>query len=201
MRLQLIQDGIKQVSNLVTAGSEIFAQFAKYPIVGVALGIAAVASMLLSFKALKTNAQSTTKLRKGGRLEGRTHEEGGIYLGGGYEGEKNEWLINTNTSVKHNPFLKRLNSGEFDNMDLNSLLSRQSPIFGYVENARQSSLLSDSLTTMHTAKMVEKAIQTQTEHLILHDTKKPSFIAVKGGYLEVFTNSTGGKTIKKVLGI
>ena len=201
MRLQLVQDGIKQVSNLITAGSEIFANFSRLPIIGVALGIAAVASMLLSFKALKTNAQGATKLRKGGRLEGRTHEEGGIYLGNGYEGEKNEWLINTNTSVKQSPFLKRLNSGEFDNIDLNSLLSRQSPIFEYANSARQSSLLSDSLTTMHTARMIEKAIQAQTEHLILHDAKKPSFIAVKGGYLEVFTNSTGGKTIKKVLGV
>lgn len=199
LRLQLIQDGIKQVSNLITAGSEIFANFSEIPFVGVALGIAAVASMLLSFKALKTNAQGATKLRKGGKLVGAMHEQGGIDLGGGYEGENGEWVINTNTSKKQDSFLKRLNEGEFNGIDLNKFLSPQSPIFNYVDSARESSLLSDRLTSVSTAKLIEKAIAAQTDNLIRHDKRKPSFIPIANGYMEVVTNASGGKTIKKVV--
>ena len=51
---------------------------------------------------------------------------------------------------------------------------------------------------MHTAKLIEKAIAGQTERLISYDLKKPSVIAVNDGYLEVSTNASGGKTIKRV---
>jgi len=90
-KTQIILDGVLQASNLVTASTDIIKGFAKIPIVGGVLGIAAVGLMLAAFikqKAAALQAVSAQKFRHGGSgwlsdsgyVDGRTHEQGGHLL-------------------------------------------------------------------------------------------------------------------------
>jgi hypothetical protein len=64
-RAQILSDTIQQGSSLVTAASNIFAGFSKIPIVGPALGIAAIAKMFAFFAKTKVQALKATRLYKG----------------------------------------------------------------------------------------------------------------------------------------
>lgn len=52
---------------------------------------------------------TVTKLRRGGILTGKKHEFGGIPLGGGYEGEDGEAVMNAKTTKMFTPLLSALN--------------------------------------------------------------------------------------------
>lgn len=90
-KTQIVLDSILQGSNLITASTDILKGFAKIPIVGGVLGIAAVGLMLAAFvkqKAAALQAVSSQKFRHGGSgwlsdsgfVDGRTHEQGGHLL-------------------------------------------------------------------------------------------------------------------------
>ena len=53
---------------------------------------------------------SATHYRDGGLLKGRSHEQGGIYMGGGVEAEGDEFIINKRTTTKNLPLIEYINS-------------------------------------------------------------------------------------------
>lgn len=69
---------------------------------------------LMSLAAAATTAQvlimSATHYRDGGLLKGRSHEQGGIYMGGGVEAEGDEFIINKRTTTKNLPLIEYINS-------------------------------------------------------------------------------------------
>lgn len=87
-RQQILLDTALQASNIVTAATDVFKGFAKIPIVGVGLGIGAVALLIASFVAAKAKALQAVKAREGiqgqisdtGIVVGPSHEQGGVPL-------------------------------------------------------------------------------------------------------------------------
>lgn len=76
-------DTILQVTNLITASSEIFKALSKIPIVGIPLAITTIATMFGAFIAAKAKATSATQLAEGGSgdevgmITGKRHSQGG----------------------------------------------------------------------------------------------------------------------------
>lgn len=143
VRTQILLDSAQQVSSLITATANIFKGFSTLPIVGQVLAIASIASMFAAFGAAKAQALKAAqipKFRKGTKLEGRSHEAGGLAISDEYgnvvgEAEGGEWLIGTKPSREHDTFLKRLNTGEFSGVNLDRLIPRPSASNPITESA------------------------------------------------------------------
>lgn len=196
---QLVQDGIQQASSLITTIANIYAGFSKIPIVGIILGVAAVGAMLLSFNAAKANARAATKLRHGGMLDGSSHDNGGIpLLGGKYEAEGGEWVVNKADSREQDPFIKRLNSGEFRGIDLNGAISRDNPLSKGVASSRATSKNSDKGEIRFIVASINQAIKEQTGDLILHDKTKTVIVPTPEGYMSITKDAKGNKRTELV---
>lgn len=142
---QLIINSILQASELTVAASKIISANAAIPIAGPVIAAAAIALIFSIIAGAKANAaqfSSVPKLRQGARLEGATHEQGGIPLisdGKLYEAERGEWLIGTAQSKKHDRFLERLNTGQYDGVNLLSVAeqARSNHLGGALLNIRR----------------------------------------------------------------
>lgn len=106
-RLRRIEEAATQVSSLITASAKNFASL-PFP-----LAVILNALMFGSFAAAKIKAAQITKLKHGGKLKGRTHDEGGNPL---YEAEKDEWYINRKSSQKHDKLLDSINRDDFSKL-------------------------------------------------------------------------------------
>lgn len=140
---QLIADTVQQTSSLITSSINIIQGFSKIPIVGLGLGIAAVASLLAFFAKTKIDAFKATKLYtgaerisdhfgygvrggdsdlpgstgKGYRLVNeRTGHPTNVIISG------NEMLIPEKVSKKNAEFFQNLRMGLYDGIDLSSAI-------------------------------------------------------------------------------
>lgn len=136
-KAQIIADSLAQVSNLITAASEIFAAVSSIPIVGVALAIASIAVMFGAFAAAKVNAfKSVGKAEKGRRVaSGKRHGEGGnkyISMDGNdsdiLEIEQGEWVVNRKSSEKYDPILHAINEDSLSGMPRHKLAGLLGPM-------------------------------------------------------------------------
>lgn len=124
-RAQLLLDTSQQASSLITASANIYRSLSAIPF-GTAIAVGVIAAMFGSFAIAKAKAFAAVgeapKLRRGKRITGRTHGEGGEPWTGvdgrRYEVERNEWVIGTEPSMEHDRFLERLNSGAYRGVDL-----------------------------------------------------------------------------------
>ena len=138
VRAQILLDSVSQISSLITSSANIFKALSAIPFAGIPLAIATIATMFGAFAKAKADALKAAaipKFRKGTRLEGRSHEAGGLAISDEHgnivgEAEGKEWLIGTKPSVEHDKFLERLNKGEFQGIDLDGLFrpSASNPI-------------------------------------------------------------------------
>lgn len=128
-RAQILLDSVSQISSLITASANIFKSLSVIPFAGIPLAIATIATMFGAFAKAKADALKSAavpKFRKGTKLEGRSHEAGGLAISDEHgnvvgEAEGDEWLIGTRPSREHDRFLERLNKGEFAGVDLDRL--------------------------------------------------------------------------------
>lgn len=137
-RSQILLDSVGQLSSLATASANIFKALSPIPFAGIPLAIATIGIMFGAFAKAKADAlkaASVPKFRKGTKLEGRSHEAGGLAISDEHgnivgEAEGNEWLIGTKPSREHDTFLKRLNQGEFEGVNLDRVFrpSASNPI-------------------------------------------------------------------------
>ena len=142
-RTQILLDSAGQISSLVTASANIFKSLSTIPFAGIPLAIATIGIMLGAFAKAKSDALKAAqipKFRKGTKLEGRSHEAGGLAISDEYgnvvgEAEGGEWLIGTKPSREHDTFLKRLNTGEFSGVNLDRLIPRPSASNPITESA------------------------------------------------------------------
>lgn len=130
-RSAILLDSVGQVSSLITASANIFKTLSSIPFVGIPLAIATIGLMFGAFAKAKSQALKAAevpKLRKGRKITGRTHEQGGEHItdtaGNLYEVEKDEWIIGTAHSREHDDFLGDLNSGEYRGVDLSAMARR-----------------------------------------------------------------------------
>lgn len=140
---QLVINSIIQASELALSASKIISANSGIPVAGpviAAAGIALIFSILAQAKANAARFSQVPKLRKGAKLEGESHERGGVPLlvdgSKYYEAEHGEWLIGSAPSKKHDQFLSNLNAGRYDEMNLHALAeqARQRPIGQIITN-------------------------------------------------------------------
>ena len=118
-RQQIILDSILQASNLITSSTNVIKGFSAIPIVGVPLGIAAVALMIGAFiksKIAAIQAVNSTKFRAGGQgrvrddgvIVGPSHEHGGVivpeYEGGEFFTSDGKRFAVVNRKMTHTHF-------------------------------------------------------------------------------------------------
>ena len=128
-KIQRQIDTAMQVSSLVTATAEILKGWAKIPLIGHILAIAAIAAMFTAFGVAKVKAASLTKLAEGGTgtdtgiITGKSHAAGGEHFLSHVEVERGErWgVLNKKASEKFGK--------TFDHI-VSSFNKDQMPIFG-----------------------------------------------------------------------
>lgn len=136
-KAQIAADSIAQVSNLVTAGSEIFKVSSQLGPPGVALAIAAIALMIGAFVASKVQAlkavdqqQSAAGFREGGTYDilkdQPSHEQKGVGLYNEktgkklaeFEGNEKLFIVNKGSAKKYERILNAINKDELKNWSL-----------------------------------------------------------------------------------
>jgi hypothetical protein len=118
IKIQRIMSTTESGIALVSAAANIIKGFSSIPVVGVVLGLAAVAAMIGGFLLMSTKAKDATKMEYGGQahgqLSGKRHSQGGIAI----EAEDKEWFINRNSSIKYSPLLNAINRDDRESMKL-----------------------------------------------------------------------------------
>lgn len=130
-RTAILLDAAQQVSSLITSSANIFKSLSALGPFGIGLAVATIATMFGAFAKAKSEALKAAaipKLRKGGKIEGRSHEAGGELArsdsGDFYELENGEWVIGTKPSREHDRFFERVNDGETAGYDLDAMFNR-----------------------------------------------------------------------------
>ena len=162
---QLVINSILQASELAVAASKVINANAGIPVAGpviAAAGIALIFSILAQAKANAARFSQVPKLRKGKRLEGPSHEEGGVPLfvdGRHYEAEGGEWLIGSAPSKKHDTFLQKLNTGQYDNVNLLAAAeeARKNRLGTFITNYNATERKIQDLTEKQKLLLLERA--------------------------------------------
>lgn len=185
--LRLKQNALEIASNIALSVAKAIESNAKFGLVGVvtaAAQIASIFSLIAKAKAQAAEFAAPPKLRKGKRLEGKTHEQGGVPLVVGervYEAEKDEWLIGTKPSREHDSFLERLNNNEFSGVDLNRHVDFSRDFFkGNIAPSFDVPVLPDYVS--HILPTIRKTMM-DGEAARLH-YEKNAIASAMGGYLQ-----------------
>lgn len=115
---------VQQASSLATAVANIYSNFSSIPLVGLILAGAAIASMFALFSSYKSRAK---KLYRGGELpigKNDKYGEGYKILGTDYEVGGGEFIVNSETTAKQRGFIRKLNAGKYDGVDLDRAVQR-----------------------------------------------------------------------------
>lgn len=117
---------MQQTVGLITSSVDIIKGFSKIPVIGLPLGIAAVATMFGAFVAMKSKAASlsktsATQYEKGGWIKGNRHSAGGEkYYGGDgsvKELEDGEYVTRRTAAAKNAAWLEAINSMDENRMN------------------------------------------------------------------------------------
>lgn len=122
-KAQLAIDTAMQLTNLITASTNIFNALSSIPFVGIPLAIATIGVMFGAFAVTKAKAAQSIndqKLEKGGWIKGKRHSEGGVKIGLGYEAEDGEFVTNRKTASKYPNFLEAMNENKLSSFDIGS---------------------------------------------------------------------------------
>lgn len=119
IKLQRTLSTIESSISLISAAANIMKGFSSIPVVGVILGLAAVAAMIAGFVAAQSKVKDATQLAEGGLLTGKKHSEGGIRIPGtNIEVEGDEFVTNRKSTAKYLPLLEAINKDDRDGMRL-----------------------------------------------------------------------------------
>lgn len=117
-----------QVSEYVLAAVRLFNEGAKLgPILGVALALGAIGILASTVAQAKANAEQFKEVptfHEGGPVAGALHGFGGKQI----EVEGEEFVVRRDVAQRHGDFLKMLNDGRFQQMDLMRALSSRNDI-------------------------------------------------------------------------
>lgn len=164
-------DAATQASSLITASAEIFKTLSPIPFVGIPLAISSIALLFGSFAAAQAQAFSAIQpiaLNTGGRImQGDKDTNGGKGLrveGTNYVVGRGEWIVNADASQEHNEFIKALNAGEFKNVDLKRLMSKDTIKGIRSREANSKRTYNRKLERLRTAELI-RSLDKQTSLL------------------------------------
>lgn len=125
LRQQLISDSLAQASQLALGAAKVIGSESSKGLVGIltaASGIALLFRIIATAKANAAKFSAPPKFRKGGLLDGPSHEYGGIpiVVGGAQivEAEGGEMVVSKKYTSPNTVFLKKLNEGQYQGVDL-----------------------------------------------------------------------------------
>ena len=186
-----------QSSGLITASVNIFASLSKIPFVGIPLAIGVIGLMLGAFAATKAKALKAAeppKLRKGDKIIGRTHGQGGELR----ELEHGEQVVGAGESVGQDVFFDRLRKGKYKGLDLAAIAEGrgdyQSPIS---ESAARTTALQqrrDKATDQMYYNVLSKTYERVGKDIVEAIKKKPVVLPWKDGYKLVRETGHGTDT-------
>jgi hypothetical protein len=187
-RQQALADSLVQASSLITAGATLFAKGAFEGPIGIITAIATIAGMLASFLSLKGKVGEVTKLKKGARLKGPSHENGGMRIEGtNIEVEGREWFVNADSSDKYDALLDAINSDDFKKLtakDLRPLLKGTGVVLHDDVTKRAVTKSSEYSTTL-----------VEYKNIISVDGLKSEIVEIKNEVREWRDESTNSLTI------
>ena len=191
-RAQILLDSAQQVSGLATSSVNIFKSLSGLGPVGIGIAIATIATMFAAFAKAKSDAfkaAAVPKLRKGGKIQGRTHEQGGEMAatpeGDVFELERDEWVIATEHSREQDKFLARLNKGEFKGIDLNEMLSKpgaSNPLPAAAARVRQIEQERREIEDAQNFRAMQAAYEKSADRIVKAIEEKPEIAPYKSGY-------------------
>lgn len=162
-KAQFLFDSAIQAQNLITSSTNIYKALSPMGPLGIGLAIATIATMMGAFAAQKVaafnaiNQQDISQYRKGGLLEGNSHERGGVrYYSNDpkaniKELEGGEYIVNTKSTRRFLPLLEAMNTGVF------STKLKEELSFRHLLNSMGVGLHSDSMQqTLKTASAVNE---------------------------------------------
>jgi hypothetical protein len=125
---QLAINAAQQVSEYTLAAVKLFSSSSSLgPIVGVALALGAIGILASTIAAARANAErfkDVPTFHEGGPVAGALHGYGGKQI----EVEGREFVVRGDVAQRHGDFLKMLNDGRFQQMDLMRALSSRNDI-------------------------------------------------------------------------
>lgn len=162
-KAQFLFDSAIQAQNLITSSTNIYKSLSPMGPLGIGLAIATIATMMGAFAAQKVaafnaiNQQDVSQFRKGGLLEGNSHERGGVkYYSNDpkaniKELEGGEYIVNTKSTRRFLPLLEAMNTGVF------STKLKEELSFRHLLNSMGISLQSDNMQqTLKTANAINE---------------------------------------------
>lgn len=151
-KAQIIADSISQVSNLITAATEIYKSVSVIPVIGPALAFATVAAMFAGFAVAKVtalNAVNAQSAEEGGVAGGDRHSTGGnkyVSMDGKdphiLEIEKGERIFSRKNSEKHSRLFEAIQNNDYSKLDIGDVsiqeLLRGTGVMSQLEVARRT---------------------------------------------------------------
>lgn len=181
-KASLIADSIAQVSNLITAATEIFKSVSVIPIIGPALAFATVGAMFATFAAAKViafNSVNTQTAEEGGVAGGDRHSKGGnkyVSMDGKdkniLEIERGERIFSRKNSEKHRTLFEAIQNNDYSKLDINDIS------------------IQDLLHGTGVMQQLEVAKRTGNQNITLHERAN---IVVASGNSEKYLKSIDGK--------
>lgn len=174
-------EAVQQAAGLLSSSVNIFKKATEVggPL-GVFIAIAAAAAMIAGFLSLKAKVAAATKFEKGGRggkIQGPSHEQGGVPVyGGRAEAEGGEWFINKKSSTKYDGLLDAINRDNFSHLkapDLRPLLEGTGvmiPESKIVNDATTINYFNKTDNTVMRVEQLEKLQKQTNKHLIALNT-------------------------------
>lgn len=109
-KAQMVMDSAMQISGLVTAAVNVMAAESRRGILGVALGIAAIATIFATIQKSKALAKQTSlqKFEEGGWVGGERHSRGGTVI----EAEHGEFVVRRKPAMKHKALIEAINKDD-----------------------------------------------------------------------------------------
>lgn len=209
-RAQMAIDTINQTGALISSSADIIKGFSKIPIIGLPLGIAAVAAMFAAFVGMKAKSLSITKMEKGGLLGGKRHIEGGnkfvsVESGEVLEHETGEFFVNRKSTKKYFDWLEAMNGDDearLHELAVKSLLQET----GIQPTAKLPRKLQDRAAALETAKTAASETAVMNRHFaryeeelvrIRKNTEPAEGLVYEDAEKKVFKSGTVTRTIRK----
>lgn len=198
-KAQIALDTVTQSVGLITSSVNIFKSLSGLGPIGIGLAIVTVGTMLAAFAATKAKALKAAeapKLRKGDKIIGRTHEQGGELR----ELEHGEQVVGAGESVGQDRFFENMRKGKYKGIDLAAIADNigdyNSPLS---ESVARTSALKDrrerATETMH-YNVLSKSYEKVGREIVAAIERKPIAAPWKSGYKLI--KETGHGTDTKI---
>jgi hypothetical protein len=195
---QIALDTLTQSVGLITSSVNIFKSLSPLGPIGIGLAVITIGAMLAAFSAVKAKALKAAeapKLRKGDKIIGRTHEQGGELR----ELEHGEQVVGAGESAGQDVFFANMRKGKYKGMDLAAIAENrgdfQSPVS---ESAARTTALQqrrDKVSETLHYNAITKAYERGADKIVDAIKKKPSYAPWKGGYKEIKETGHGTDTV------